>query len=86
MSDLAVRILIDHPASYRDWRIVKEDSVSGFYHLVSRFKIGGTIEEGVEYTAFVLVLHESEFPKNSFCERCGLTAFPSLSSGGYPFY
>ncbi len=71
MSDLAVRILIDHPASYRDWRIVKEDSVSGFYHLVSRFKIGGTIEEGVEYTAFVLVLHESEFQRIHFVSDAG---------------
>jgi hypothetical protein len=50
------RILIEHPHSYRQWTVVKKDTVRGFWHLKSALRLGS---DGL--TVFHLVLHESEF-------------------------
>jgi hypothetical protein len=33
------RLLIDHPHSYREWNIVGQCDVPGFFHLESRFRL-----------------------------------------------
>ena len=52
------RILIDHPHSYRDWTIVRKDSVPGFYHLQSAVRL-----DKFETTIHTLCLHETEFER-----------------------
>jgi hypothetical protein len=34
-----VRLLIDHPRSYREWNIVGRCDVPGFFYLESRFRL-----------------------------------------------
>jgi hypothetical protein len=58
------RLLIDHPHAYRDWTIVGEATVPGFYHLESRLRLGLDYRENrVAYTTFTLCLHESQFER-----------------------
>jgi hypothetical protein len=53
-------ILIDHPHSYREWNIVGQCDVPGFFYLESRFRLNPG-EQPATYTAFELCLHECEF-------------------------
>ena len=54
------RLLIDHPHSYREWNIVGQCDVPGFFYLESRFRLNPG-EVPASYTAFELCLHESQF-------------------------
>ena len=56
------RLLIDHPHSYREWNIVDQCDVPGFFYLESRFRLNPG-EVPASYTAFELCLHESEFER-----------------------
>ena len=56
------RLLIDHPHSYREWNIVGQYDVPGFFYLESRFRLNpGAVP--ASYTAFELCLHESQFER-----------------------
>ena len=56
------RLLIDHPHSYREWNIVGQYDVPGFFYLESRFRLNpGDLP--ASYTAFELCLHESQFER-----------------------
>ena len=57
-----VRLLIDHPHSYREWNIVGQCDVPGFFYLESRFRLNPG-ELPAAYTAFELCLHESHFER-----------------------
>ena len=57
-----VRLLIDHPHSYREWNIVGQCDVPGFFYLESRFRLNPG-EVPASYTAFELCLHESQFER-----------------------
>ena len=48
-----VRLLIDHPHSYREWNIVGRCEVPGFFYLESRFRLNPG-EQPAIYTAFEL--------------------------------
>ena len=54
------RLLIDHPHSYREWNIVGQYDVPGFFYLESRFRLNPG-EQPATYTAFELCLHECQF-------------------------
>jgi hypothetical protein len=54
-----VRILIDHPHSYRDWQVVGPSSIPGFFHLQSSFRTSSPDPN----STFHLCLHESEFER-----------------------
>jgi hypothetical protein len=56
------RLLIDHPHSYREWNIVGQCDVPGFFYLESRFRLNPG-EVPASYTAFELCLHESQFER-----------------------
>ena len=56
------RLLIDHPHSYREWNIVGQCGVPGFFYLESRFRLNPG-EVPASYTAFELCLHESQFER-----------------------
>ena len=56
------RLLIVHPHSYREWNIVGQCYVPGFFYLESRFRFNPG-EQPALYTAFELCLHESQFEK-----------------------
>jgi len=56
------RLLIDHPHSYREWDIVGQCDVPGFFYLESRFRLNPG-EVPASYTAFELCLHESQFER-----------------------
>ena len=56
------RLLIDHPHSYREWNIVGQSDVPGFFHLESRFRLNPG-EVPASYTEFELCLHESQFER-----------------------
>ena len=56
------RLLIDHPHSYREWNIVGQCDVPGFFYLESRFRLNPG-EQPALYTAFELCLHESQFER-----------------------
>ena len=56
------RLLIDHPHSYREWNIVGQCDVPGFFYLESRFRLNPG-EQPAIYTAFELCLHESQFER-----------------------
>jgi hypothetical protein len=56
------RLLIDHPHSYREWNIVGQYDVPGFFYLESRFRLNPG-EVPASYTAFELCLHESQFER-----------------------
>jgi hypothetical protein len=56
------RLLIDHPHSYREWNIVDQCDVPGFFYLESRFRLNPG-EVAASYTAFELCLHESQFER-----------------------
>jgi len=49
-------------ASYREWNIVGQCDVPGFFYLESRFRLNPG-EQPALYTAFELCLHESQFEK-----------------------
>jgi hypothetical protein len=56
------RLLFDHPHSYREWNIVGQYDVPGFFYLESRFRLNPG-EQPAIYTAFELCLHESQFER-----------------------
>ena len=56
------RLLIDHPHSYREWNIVGQRDMPGFFYLESRFRLNPG-EVPASYTAFELCLHESQFER-----------------------
>ena len=56
------RLLIEHPHSYREWNIVGQCDVPGFFYLESRFRLNPG-EQPAIYTAFELCLHESQFKR-----------------------
>jgi hypothetical protein len=56
------RLLIDHPHSYREWNIVGQCDVPGFFYLESRFRLNPG-EQPAIYTAFGLCLHECQFER-----------------------
>jgi hypothetical protein len=56
------RLLIDHPHSYREWNIVGQCDVPGFFYLESRFRLNPR-EQPATYTAFELCLHECQFER-----------------------
>jgi len=47
------RLLFDHPHSYREWNIVGQYDVPGFFYLESRFRLNPG-EQPAIYTAFEL--------------------------------
>jgi hypothetical protein len=55
-------LLIDHPHSYREWNIVGQCDVPGFFYLESRFRLNPG-EQPAIYTEFELCLHESQFER-----------------------
>ena len=56
------RLLFDHPHSYREWNIVGQYDVPGFFYLESRFRLNpGDLP--ASYTVFELCLHESQFER-----------------------
>ena len=55
-------LLFDHPHSYREWNIVGQCDVPGFFYLESRFRLNPG-ELPATYTAFELCLHESQFER-----------------------
>ena len=57
-----VRILIDHPHSYRDWQVVGPSSIPGFFHLQSSFRTS-LPGQSPSYSTFHLCLHETEFER-----------------------
>jgi hypothetical protein len=56
------RLLIEHPHSYREWNIVGQCDVQGFFYLESRFRLNPGVQP-VTYTAFELCLHECQFER-----------------------
>jgi hypothetical protein len=48
--------------SYREWNIVGQCDVPGFFYLESRFRLNPG-EVPASYTAFELCLHESQFER-----------------------
>ena len=56
------RLLFDHPHSYREWNIVGQYDVPGFFYLESRFRLNPG-EQPAIYTAFELCLHECQFER-----------------------
>ena len=57
-----VRLLIEHPHTYREWNIVGRCEVPGFFYLESRFRLNPG-EQPATYTEFELCLHESQFER-----------------------
>jgi len=57
-----VRILIDHPHSYRDWQILGPSSIPGFFHLRSSFR-KTSAGQSPSHSTFHLCLHETEFER-----------------------
>ena len=57
-----VRILIDHPHSYRERQIVGHSSIPGFFHLRSSFRTNSP-EQSPPHSTFHLCLHETEFER-----------------------
>src|SRR5258708_33550718 len=51
-------------ASYREWNIVGQCDVPGFFYLESRFRLNPG-EQPATYTEFELCLHESQFEGSS---------------------
>ena len=56
------RLLFDHAHSYREWNIVGQYDVPGFFYLESRFRLNPG-EQPAIYTAFELCLHECQFER-----------------------
>ena len=56
------RLLIEHPHSYREWNIVGQCDVPGFFYLESRFRLNPG-EQPATYTVFELCLHECQFER-----------------------
>jgi hypothetical protein len=58
------RLLIDHPASGREFTILGPDSVRGFWHLSAAVPIGMDFyTERLEYQSFELVVADTEFER-----------------------
>jgi hypothetical protein len=57
-----VRLLIDHPHSYRPWRVLGPSSIPGFFYLESSFRLDHHTD-GYAFSTFHLCLHESEFTR-----------------------
>jgi hypothetical protein len=53
-----VRILIEHPHSYREWKILCKGSAPGFFHLESRVRL-----DQWDTTVLEFCLHESQFER-----------------------
>ena len=61
------RLLFDHPHSCREWNIVGQYDVPGFFYLESRFRLNlNPGEQPAIYTAFELYLHECQFERVQF--------------------
>src|SRR5258708_12322109 len=60
------RLLIEHPHSYREWNIVGQWDVPGFFYLESRFPLNPGDQPAI-YTPFDLSLHDSHFHTVNFC-------------------
>ena len=56
------RLLFDHPHSYREWNLVGQCDVPGFFYLESRFRLNPGVQPA-NYTAFELCLHECQFER-----------------------
>jgi hypothetical protein len=56
------RLLFDHAHSYREWNIVGQYDVPGFFYLESRLRLNPG-EQPAIYTEFELCLHESQFER-----------------------
>jgi hypothetical protein len=56
------RLLFDHAHSYREWNIVGQYDVPGFFYLESRIRLNPG-EQPAIYTEFELCLHESQFER-----------------------
>jgi hypothetical protein len=56
------RLLFDHAHSYREWNIVGQYDVPGFFYLESQFRLNPG-EQPAIYTAFELCLHECQFER-----------------------
>jgi hypothetical protein len=56
------RLLFDHAHSYREWNIVGQCDVPGFFYLESRLRLNPG-EQPAIYTEFELCLHESQFER-----------------------
>jgi hypothetical protein len=62
-----VRLLMDHPAAGRPWRILGPADVPGFYHLASLVPVGlDYYQSRFDYIHYELVLHESQFTREEF--------------------
>ena len=65
------RLLFDHPHSYREWNIVGQYDVPGFFYLESRFRLGAS--------SFLILKTRMEEPKiASFCS--GVSTCGSMGS------
>src|ERR1700730_9452149 len=62
------RLLLEHRHSYREWSIVGQCDVPGFFYLESRFRLNPG-EQPAIYTAFELCLHECQFQRGSRFDR-----------------
>jgi hypothetical protein len=56
------RLLFDRAHSYREWNIVSQCDVPGFFYLESRLRLNPG-EQPAIYTEFELCLHESQFER-----------------------
>jgi hypothetical protein len=57
-------LLIDHPAAGREWTLLGQDKIPGFYHLEISTPIGKDFySERTEYQYFSLLLPENEFER-----------------------
>jgi hypothetical protein len=56
------RLLFDHPHSYREWNLVGQSDVPGFFYLESRIHLNPG-EQPAIYTALELCLHECQFER-----------------------
>jgi hypothetical protein len=59
-----VILLIDHPAAGREWTLLGQDKIPGFYHLEISTLIGKDFySERMEYQHFSLLLPENQFQR-----------------------
>jgi hypothetical protein len=63
---MKVRLLIDHPHSYREWNIIGRADVPGFFYVKSWLRLNHAEDWPACYTAFELCLHESQFEEVSY--------------------
>ena len=56
------RLLFDHPHSYREWNLVGQCDVQGFFYVESRLRLNHGAQPAI-YTTFELCLHECQFER-----------------------